>query len=162
MALQNVAGVLTGRGFMDCLQYFDNCLLISGFGVFSKTPFEKGDFLLEYAGERISIEEAEVRERKNPANMMFYFSYNGKRQCIDASGECSHICQYVNDNHNGNSVMKLRVINKVARLCLFAKKDINYGEEILYDYGDKQSLWWRKKTRNIVLKIHVTWIRLDH
>jgi hypothetical protein len=64
---------------------------------------------------------------------------------IDASGECSHICQYVNDNHNGNSVMKLRVINKVARLCLFAKKDINYGEEILYDYGDKQSLWWRKK-----------------
>jgi hypothetical protein len=27
MALQNVAWVLTGRGLMDCLQYYDNCLL---------------------------------------------------------------------------------------------------------------------------------------
>jgi hypothetical protein len=28
MALQNVDGVLTGRGLMDCLQYYDNCLFI--------------------------------------------------------------------------------------------------------------------------------------
>jgi hypothetical protein len=27
MALQNVAWALTGRGLMDCLQYYDNCLL---------------------------------------------------------------------------------------------------------------------------------------
>jgi hypothetical protein len=27
MVLQNVAGVLTGRGLMDCLQYYDSCLL---------------------------------------------------------------------------------------------------------------------------------------
>jgi hypothetical protein len=27
MAFQNVAGVLTGRGLMDCLQYYNNCLL---------------------------------------------------------------------------------------------------------------------------------------
>jgi hypothetical protein len=26
MALQNVAWALTGRGLMDCLQYYDNCL----------------------------------------------------------------------------------------------------------------------------------------
>jgi hypothetical protein len=25
---QNVGGVLTGRGLMDCLQYYDNCLLL--------------------------------------------------------------------------------------------------------------------------------------
>jgi hypothetical protein len=28
MALQNVAWALTGRGLMDCLQYYDNCLLL--------------------------------------------------------------------------------------------------------------------------------------
>jgi hypothetical protein len=27
MSLQNVAGVLTGRGLMDCLQYYDNLLV---------------------------------------------------------------------------------------------------------------------------------------
>jgi hypothetical protein len=30
MALQNDAGVLTGRGLMDCLQYYDNCLFFFG------------------------------------------------------------------------------------------------------------------------------------
>jgi hypothetical protein len=30
MALQNVTGVLTGRGLMDCLQYYNNCLLCTG------------------------------------------------------------------------------------------------------------------------------------
>jgi hypothetical protein len=30
MAHQNVAGVLTGRGLMDCLQYYDNCLIVTG------------------------------------------------------------------------------------------------------------------------------------
>jgi hypothetical protein len=28
MALQNVAWALTGRGLMDCLQYYDNCLFL--------------------------------------------------------------------------------------------------------------------------------------
>jgi hypothetical protein len=31
MAHQNIAGVLTGRGLMDCLQYYDNCLFIMAF-----------------------------------------------------------------------------------------------------------------------------------
>jgi hypothetical protein len=31
MANQNVDGVLTGRGLMDCLQYYDNCLFFSIF-----------------------------------------------------------------------------------------------------------------------------------
>jgi hypothetical protein len=28
MALQNVAWALTGRGLMNCLQYYDNCLFL--------------------------------------------------------------------------------------------------------------------------------------
>ena len=31
MALQNVAWALTGRGLMDCLQYYDNCLFLKVF-----------------------------------------------------------------------------------------------------------------------------------
>jgi SET domain-containing protein len=44
-----------------------------------------------------------------------------------------------------NSVMKLKVFNDSEYLCLFATKDINPGDEILYDYGDTKNLWWRKK-----------------
>jgi hypothetical protein len=36
MALQNVAWALTGRGLMDCLQYYDNCLFFLETGLASK------------------------------------------------------------------------------------------------------------------------------
>jgi hypothetical protein len=40
MALQNVAWALTGRGLMDCLQYYDNCLFYYVlWSIFSNTDF---------------------------------------------------------------------------------------------------------------------------
>jgi hypothetical protein len=44
MALQNVDGVLTGRGLMDCLQYYDNCLFNIGFisGFSNKATYNIG------------------------------------------------------------------------------------------------------------------------
>lgn len=44
-----------------------------------------------------------------------------------------------------NSVMKLKVFSKSEHLCLFAVKDIQAGQEILYSYGERENLWWRKK-----------------
>jgi len=39
--------------------------------------------------------------------------------------------------------MKLTVIKNYPRLCLFARRDINEGEEIRYDYGeDSKKLPW--------------------
>jgi len=69
---------------------------------------------------------------------------------MDAEGTTGHICQWVNDAHDDscNAVMKLKVFGAVERLCLFAKKDIAIGEEIMYNYGDKEgNLWWRKKVK---------------
>jgi hypothetical protein len=39
MALQNVDGVLTGRGLMDCLQYYDNCLFTTGIAGYHARTF---------------------------------------------------------------------------------------------------------------------------
>ena len=67
---------------------------------------------------------------------------------IDASATEGHICQYVNDadKNKSNCIMKKVEVRGVARLCLFALKDILPGQELQYDYGDKrQRLWWRTK-----------------
>ena len=37
--------------------------------------------------------------------------------------------------------MKVVEVNNKPYLCLFALKDINVGEEILYDYGIKDLPW---------------------
>lgn len=53
----------------------------------------------------------------------------------------------MNDAEKGssdnNSVMKLEVFNNQPKLCLYASRDIEIGEELRYDYGEK-NLPWRK------------------
>ncbi|XP_056017520.1 uncharacterized protein LOC130046414 [Ostrea edulis] len=115
-----------------------------GFGVFAEKDFRAGDFLLEYVGEIITEEEAFERQRKCDENKNFFYKNKGKSMCIDASTQ-DHICQYVNDgNKMANAVMKLLTFERPC-LCLFAVRDIQEKEEILYNYGDTQNLWWRNK-----------------
>ncbi|WAR28263.1 KT5AA-like protein [Mya arenaria] len=106
-----------------------------GFGVFSETRFNAGDFLLQYCGERISAEEG--RRRLNKI---------GTENNIDAE-DSDRLCQMVNNapDTDVNAVMKLKVFSNREYLCLFAVKNIEPGEELLYNYGDKENLWWRKK-----------------
>lgn len=65
---------------------------------------------------------------------------------IDAT-DCDRLCKFVNDaekgSSNNNSVMKLEVFNNQPKLCLYASRDIEIGEELRYDYGEK-NLPWRK------------------
>lgn len=50
-----------------------------GFGVITTTEFGKGDFLLEYVGERIPKDEADRRENlRINSNFLFGFVFNGK------------------------------------------------------------------------------------
>ncbi|KAJ8310882.1 hypothetical protein KUTeg_012747 [Tegillarca granosa] len=50
--------------------------------------------------------------------------------------------------------MKIKVVQNIQRLCLFAVKDIYCGEELLYDYGDNSKhLWWVRKEATEGLEI---------
>lgn len=68
---------------------------------------------------------------------------------IDAEETIGHICQLVNDgpDDKANAVMKMKTVNGIEHLCLFARRKIVEGEEILYNYGDEENLWWRKEVR---------------
>lgn len=51
--------------------------------------------------------------------------------------------------------MKLKIFNNYPRLCLFAAKDIDPGEEIRYDYGDENTPWERYYFTFIYYKLNV-------
>lgn len=55
------------------------------------------------------------------------------------------LAKYVNDSlEDNNCVMKKKVFQNRPYLCLYASKDIPYGIELRYDYGDNdENLWWR-------------------
>ena len=66
---------------------------LKGRGIFSTRSFHKGEFVVEYAGDLITTEEAEVRDEKYSKNIdkygsfMYLFVYKEKKWCIDATIE---------------------------------------------------------------------------
>ncbi|XP_078322112.1 N-lysine methyltransferase KMT5A-A-like [Crassostrea virginica] len=120
-----------------------------GYGVFASEKIEKGTFLLEYVGERISPSEDDRRKRGRH-HYSYLFKWNDKKHVIDATN-FDRLCKFVNDEESGNfmcnSTMKLKIFNSYPRLCLFANRQINKGEEVRYDYGEKDVPWRKKEVQ---------------
>ncbi|CAB3992383.1 N-lysine methyltransferase SETD8-like, partial [Paramuricea clavata] len=62
----------------------------------------------------------------------------------------SGLGRLVNDSEHkmANCLIKKIEINGQPRLAIYAKRDLNMGEELRYDYGVKD-LPWRKRKGNL-------------
>ncbi|KAG8010479.1 N-lysine methyltransferase KMT5A-A, partial [Nibea albiflora] len=113
-----------------------------GRAVFATRCFQKGEYVVEYHGDLLQITDAKKREAEyaqNPATgcYMYYFQYLCKTYCVDATKETGRLGRLINHSKNGNCQTKLHDINGVPHLILVASRDIDEGEELLYDYGDR-------------------------
>ena len=114
-----------------------------GRGVFASKMFYKDDFIVEYAGELISMQEAKKREEaySKDANVgcyMYFFEFKGKKYCIDATAESGRLGRLLNHSKaNNNCYTKLYEIDAQPALAILAARDIKSGEELTYDYGDR-------------------------
>ncbi|KAM9306833.1 N-lysine methyltransferase KMT5A-A [Pholidichthys leucotaenia] len=113
-----------------------------GRAVFATRCFQKGDYVVEYHGDLLQITDAKKREAEyaqDPATgcYMYYFQYLCKTYCVDATKETGRMGRLINHSKNGNCQTKLHDINGIPHLILVASRDIDKGEELLYDYGDR-------------------------
>nr|CAH7769705.1 unnamed protein product [Callosobruchus chinensis] len=113
-----------------------------GRAVFTTRDFLKGEFVVEYSGELIDINEAYKREKKyeldvNTGCYMYYFKYDGHQYCVDATEETDKKGRLINHSRTGNLLTRTIIVDNTPRLALIAKNDIQKGEELLYDYGDR-------------------------
>ncbi len=114
-----------------------------GRGVFSTRSFQRGDFVCEYAGEIVSYKVAKKREElyANDPTIgcyMYFFEYKSKQYCIDATAETSRLGRLFNHSKlGGNCHTKLFEMNSKPYLILVASRDISCGEELTYDYGER-------------------------
>ncbi|CAB1318021.1 unnamed protein product [Coregonus sp. 'balchen'] len=104
--------------------------------------FHKGQYVVEYHGDLLQITDAKTREAEyalNPATgcYMYYFQYLCKTYCVDATKETGRMGRLINHSKNGNCQTKLHDINGMPHLILVASRDVDEGEELLYDYGDR-------------------------
>ncbi|XP_069880946.1 N-lysine methyltransferase KMT5A isoform X2 [Dipodomys merriami] len=113
-----------------------------GRGVIATRRFSRGDFVVEYHGDLIEITDAKKREAlyaQDPSTgcYMYYFQYLSKTYCVDATRETNRLGRLINHSKCGNCQTKLHDIAGVPHLILVASRDIEAGEELLYDYGDR-------------------------
>lgn len=113
-----------------------------GRGVFALNGFKKGDFVVEYYGDLLELSEAKVREAQysqDPSTgcYMYYFQYQTKTYCVDATKESERLGRLINHSKNGNCQTRLHPIDGTPHLILVASRDIKVDEELLYDYGDR-------------------------
>ncbi|XP_035691565.1 N-lysine methyltransferase KMT5A-like [Branchiostoma floridae] len=114
-----------------------------GRGVVATKAFGRGDFVVEYAGDLIDTKMAKDREAKyaeDPSTgcYMYYFKYRNKTYCVDATAESGRLGRLINHSAKHKNLMTRSIsAGGLPRLILVAARDIQPGEELQYDYGDR-------------------------
>lgn len=113
-----------------------------GRGIITTRSFMKGEFVVEYIGDLITVTEAKEREQiyaedDSTGCYMYYFKHKNIQHCIDATAESGKLGRLVNHSRNGNLITKTITLNNRPHLVLIAKEDISEGVEVTYDYGDR-------------------------
>lgn len=98
---------------------------IAGLGLFAEEDLKKGDFILEYTGDRISTEEADRRGGR------YLFDVDDKL-VLDGKDR-KHTARYINHSCAPNAYAEID--EDLRRVFIYAEKKIKSGEEITYNYG---------------------------
>ncbi|KAI9588335.1 histone-lysine N-methyltransferase ash1 [Glossina fuscipes] len=106
-----------------------------GWGVRTKQPVVKGTYILEYVGEVVT--EREFKER-----MASIYLNDNHHYCLHLDGglvidghRMGSDCRFVNHSCQPNCEIQKWSVNGLSRMALFAKRNIEEGEELTYDYN---------------------------
>lgn len=140
---ENCPNRLTQHGPLTGLKI--NLIPEKGYGVITSHFIPKHAFVCEYAGEFISVEEAQRRFSKQGDKESNYILILREHAVSSTSRPwitiidptvVGNIGRYINHSCDPNLVVvPVRVHNMVPIAALFAKKDIVSGEELCYDYN---------------------------
>ena len=109
----------------------------AGFGIFARTLIKQGEMIAEYLGELVSQEEAERRGRYyDKVNRSYLFNVNAD-QVMDAFRKGNKI-KFANHSKKPNCEVKILNVDRQQHILFFAKRDIEPGEELFFDYHYEQ------------------------
>jgi len=114
--------------------------------IFTTRNFSKHEFVVEYVGELITFTQALKRENeyvlaRDEKGYMFYFRFQEHKWCIDATAEDGTFGRLINHSRRTlNLIPQIVPVNGVPHMVLKANRDIESGEELAYDYGDRRTL----------------------
>jgi SET domain-containing protein len=104
----------------------------TGLGLFATKPIRKGMRIVEYTGPLVTNDVVDKSNKK------YVFEVNSK-WTIDGSAR-SNIARYINHSCRPNA----EAFVSGHRVWIWARKNIEAGEEISYDYGKEYFEWFIK------------------
>src|SRR6478735_2727239 len=105
----------------------------AGLGLWAEKSFKKGEYVVEYAGERITTKQYDERYGDEA-----YGSYGmglSTRTVIDARKTDSGLGRYVCDHYGSGLKPNVRYIVDKNKVQIEALRKIEPGEEFLVSYG---------------------------
>ena len=118
-------------------------ILNKGRGIKTKRKYSAGEWVVEYIGSLLTKKEADMKAKEystdpNIGSFMFYFKSQEKALCIDATIETTKKGRLINHSIRHENIKPIVYIHhNTPRIIFVARKDINIGEELLYDYGER-------------------------
>ena len=117
-----------------------------GWGCFSVDALPKSTHIMEYVGEIINVETAEMRgalyDREGTS---FLFDLNAD-QVIDAAKFGSR-SKFLNHSSDPNVSVRTMLVNGQNRISMCTRRAVAAGEELYFDYGysaDVAPLWAKR------------------
>jgi len=104
---------------------------IHGLGVYVVEPIRAGETIIEVVGERISNEESDRRfEQRQQAEAGHTFMFYVDEDTVVDCGVNGNVSRFINHSCEPNC----EAVDDEGRIFLEALRDIEVGEELVYDY----------------------------
>lgn len=127
----------------------------AGWGIFTRHSVPQGKMICDYLGEVVSQEEAERRGRYyDKVNRSYLFNVNAD-QVVDAFRKGNKI-KFANHSKKPNCEVKIFTITRQQHILFYAKRDIEAGEELFFNYNYEQEQKSASMVKNGVV---VDWMR---
>lgn len=108
---------------------------IHNWGLYALEPINAGEMIIEYVGERIRQQIAELREKKylrSGIGSSYLFRVD-ENTVIDASKK-GGIARFINHCCEPSCTAKIIKVDGSKRIVIYALRDVKKNEELTYDY----------------------------
>ena len=94
-------------------------------GCYTRVAIKRGTWIVEYAGKRLTVRQANRKYKK--ATKTYLFGLSDGKTVIDGEG----IAAFINHSCEPNC----KIVEHKGRIWVVADRDIKAGEELSYDYS---------------------------